>query len=297
MKKFEVKTFQGLILALQNYWANNGCTIVQPIDMEVGAGTFHYMTFLSALKSKSISFAYVQPSRRPSDGRYGNNTNRLQKYYQFQVVIKPSPNNFQDLYMNSLKNLNINISTNDIKFVEDNWSNPTLGAWGIGWEVWLNGIEITQFTYFQQIGGIKCKPITGEITYGLERLAMHIQNVDSVYDIIWNKDITYGDLFYQYENEQSIYNFKYSDIDFLFISFEKYEKEAYKLLEIEKPLIIPSYELLLKITHLFNLIDARKAISANERQKYILRIRKLTKKISCLYNIQNNDDMLGKNNV
>lgn len=295
MNKYNLNTFQNLILNLQTYWSEQGCTIVQPLDIEVGAGTFHPLTFISALENKSFSFAYVQPSRRPSDGRYGSNTNRLQKYYQFQVIIKPSPNNFQDLYINSLRYLKIDFQSNDIKFIEDNWENPTLGASGVGWEIWLNGIEITQFTYFQQIGGIQCKPIIGEITYGLERLAMHLQDVDNVYDIIWDKNITYGDLFHKYEIQQSIYNFKSSNIDILFDFLEKYEKEIYKILKLDKPLIIPAYELLLKITHLFNLIDARKFISVNERQKYILRIRNLTKKIAILY-FRENQNILGNDN-
>lgn len=295
MKKYDFNTFQNLILNLQIYWSKQGCTIVQPLDIEVGAGTFHPLTFLSSLDNKSFSFAYVQPSRRPTDGRYGENTNRLQKYYQFQVIIKPSPNNFQDLYIKSLKYLNIDLASNDIKFIEDNWENPTLGASGVGWEIWLNGIEITQFTYFQQIGGIQCKPIIGEITYGLERLAMHLQNIDNVYDIIWDKNIKYGDLFHKYEIQQSFYNFKSANINTLCSFLEKYEEEIYKILMLDKPLIIPAYELLLKIIHLFNLIDARKFISVNERQKYILRIRNLTKKIATLY-FNENQDILGNDN-
>lgn len=286
MKKFNNKTFQGLILNLQSYWSSHGYTILQPLDIEIGAGTFHPMTCLSSLKSKPISFAYIQPCRRPSDGRYGNNkSNRLQKYYQFQVIVKPSPSNLQDLYLHSLSFLDIDIYANDIRFVEDNWENPTLGAWGFGWEVWLNGMEITQFTYFQQICGFNCNSVTGEITYGLERLSMHIQNVKSIYDIIWNNtnNITYGDLFKTSELEQSIYNFEYSDINSLFDFFENYEKKVYDLIQLELPLVMPAYEFLLKLTHIFNLIDARRAISVSERQKYIFRIRKLTKHIAEIY--------------
>lgn len=288
MKKLKTKTFQELIFSLQKYWAKNGCSIIQPLDIEIGAGTFHPMTCLHALGIKPISFAYVQPCRRPSDGRYGSNkTNRLQKYYQFQVIIKPSPNNLQDLYLDSLKSLNIDIYNNDIRFVEDNWENTTLGAWGVGWEIWLNGMEITQFTYFQQICGLNCNSVTGEITYGLERLAMHLQNVDSIYDIIWSNNsitnVTYGDLFKQSELEQSIYNFEYSDINCLFKFFKNYEQKAYDLLKLNIPLVMPSYEFLLKLTHLFNLIDARKVISVSERQNYILRIRNLTKEIAKIY--------------
>lgn len=288
MKKFNNKTFQGLILNLQKYWEKHGCAIIQPLDIEVGAATFHPMTCLNVLESKPVYFAYVQSCRRPSDGRYGSNkTNRLQKYYQFQVVIKPSPNNFQNLYLNSLEFIDINLKNNDIKFVEDNWENKTIGACGVGWEIWLNGIEVTQLTYFQQMCGIKCRPITAEITYGLERLSMHVQNVDNIYDIIWQDNkkncITYGSLYKKSELEQSIYNFEYTDINSLFKLFESYEKKVYKLLEFSIPLIMPAYEFLLKLTHLFNIIDARKAISVSERQKYILRIRNLTKIIANYY--------------
>ncbi len=230
MQKFDTRTFQGLILTLQDYWARQGCTIVQPLDMEVGAGTSHPMTCLRALGPEPMAAAYVQPSRRPTDGRYGENPNRLQHYYQFQVVIKPSPDNIQELYLGSLKELGMDPTIHDIRFVEDNWENPTLGAWGLGWEVWLNGMEVTQFTYFQQVGGLECKPVTGEITYGLERLAMYIQGVDSVYDLVWSDGplgkTTYGDVFHQNEVEQSTYNFEYADVDFLFTCFEQYEKEA-----------------------------------------------------------------------
>lgn len=290
MKKKSFKTFQEIILLLQKFWLKKGCAIIQPIDIEVGAGTFHPMTCLESLKEKDIFFAYVQPSRRPNDGRNGSNPNRLQKYYQFQVVIKPSPSNLQELYINSLKSLGINSYENDIRFVEDNWENKTIGAWGIGWEVWINGMEVTQFTYFQQIAGIKCEEITGEITYGLERLAMHIQNVENVYEIIWsknkNKKITYKDLFYQNEMEFSQYNFHYTNKKILLNSFEEYEKESYKLINLKNPLVLPAYELLLKSIHIFNLIETRKIISVTERQQYILRIRKLTKIIANIYREQ-----------
>ena len=286
-KKFDTRTFQGLILTLQDYWARQGCTIVQPLDMEVGAGTSHPMTCLRALGPEPMAAAYVQPSRRPTDGRYGENPNRLQHYYQFQVVIKPSPDNIQELYLGSLKELGMDPTIHDIRFVEDNWENPTLGAWGLGWEVWLNGMEVTQFTYFQQVGGLECKPVTGEITYGLERLAMYIQGVDSVYDLVWSDGplgkTTYGDVFHQNEVEQSTYNFEYADVDFLFTCFEQYEKEAQQLLALENPLPLPAYERILKAAHSFNLLDARKAISVTERQRYILRIRTLTKAVAEAY--------------
>lgn len=292
MKNNSFKTFQEIILLLQKFWLKQGCSIMQPIDIEVGAGTFHPMTCLESLKDKPIFYSYIQPSRRPNDGRNGNNPNRLQKYYQFQVIIKPSPNNIQELYVNSLKFLGINSYENDIRFVEDNWENKTIGAWGIGWEVWLNGMEITQFTYFQQMAGIKCEDITGEITYGLERLAMHIQNVEDVYDIVWNKNknkkITYKDLFYQNELEFSQYNFKYTNEKILLNSFEEYEQESYKLINLKKPLVLPAYEILLKSIHIFNLIETRKIISVTERQQYILRIRKLTKIIANIYRQQKN---------
>lgn len=287
MQKFDTRTFQGLILTLQDYWARQGCTIVQPLDMEVGAGTSHPMTCLRELGPEPMAAAYVQPSRRPTDGRYGENPNRLQHYYQFQVVIKPSPDNIQELYLGSLKELGMDPTIHDIRFVEDNWENPTLGAWGLGWEVWLNGMEVTQFTYFQQVGGLECKPVTGEITYGLERLAMYIQGVDSVYDLVWSDGplgkTTYGDVFHQNEVEQSTYNFEYADVDFLFTCFEQYEKEAQQLLALENPLPLPAYERILKAAHSFNLLDARKAISVTERQRYILRIRTLTKAVAEAY--------------
>jgi len=287
MQKYDVKTFQGMILALQDYWAQQGCTIVQPLDMEVGAGTSHPMTCLRALGPEPMATAYVQPSRRPTDGRYGENPNRLQHYYQFQVVLKPSPDNIQELYLGSLKVLGIDPTIHDIRFVEDNWENPTLGAWGLGWEIWLNGMEVTQFTYFQQVGGLECKPVTGEITYGIERLAMYIQGVDSVYDLVWTDGplgkVTYGDIFHQNEVEQSTYNFEHADVDFLFNLFDQCEKECKHLLNLEKPLSLPAYERILKAAHAFNLLDARKAISVTERQRYILRIRELTKSVAEAY--------------
>ncbi|NRP58330.1 MULTISPECIES: glycine--tRNA ligase subunit alpha [unclassified Marinobacterium] len=284
--KPDVCTFQGLIFALQQYWAEQGCVIVQPLDMEVGAGTFHPSTTLRAIGPESWNSAYVQPSRRPTDGRYGENPNRLQHYYQFQVVMKPHPDNFQELYLGSLERLGFDLLTHDVRFVEDNWESPTLGAWGLGWEVWLNGMEVTQFTYFQQVGGLECYPVTGEITYGLERLAMYVQEVDSVYDLIWSKApdgtvVTYGDVFHQNEVEQSTYNFEYADVPHLFSNFEHYEKECQKLLDVGLPL--PAYEQVMKASHTFNLLDARHAISATERQRYILRVRTLARGVAEAY--------------
>lgn len=285
--KYDLQTFQGLILTLQDYWMRHGCMIAEPFDMEVGAGTSHPMTFLRSLGPESISCAYVQPSRRPTDGRYGENPNRLQHYYQFQVILKPSPDNIQDLYLGSLKELGFDPTENDIRFVEDNWENPTLGAWGLGWEIWLNGMEVSQFTYFQQVGGLECFPVTGELTYGLERLAMYIQKKKTVYDLIWahtaNGDVTYGDVFHQNEVEQSTYNFEYADTDFLFKMFDQMEKESSDLLNLEKPLPLPAYERILKAAHCFNLLDARHAISVTERQRYILRIRTLSKTVAEAY--------------
>ncbi|AZQ12733.1 MULTISPECIES: glycine--tRNA ligase subunit alpha [Shewanella] len=285
--KYDVKTFQGFILTLQDYWAQQGCAIVQPLDMEVGAGTFHPQTFLRALGPEPMSSAYVQPSRRPTDGRYGENPNRLQHYYQFQVVLKPSPDNIQELYLGSLQALGIDTQIHDIRFVEDNWESPTLGAWGLGWEVWLNGMEVTQFTYFQQVGGIECSPVTGEITYGLERLAMYIQGVDSVYDLVWTDGpmgrITYGDVFHQNEVEQSTYNFEHADVDFLFGMFDQCEKACQHLLSLETPLPLPAYEQVMKASHAFNLLDARHAISVTERQRYILRVRTMAKAVAEAY--------------
>ncbi|WP_218696282.1 glycine--tRNA ligase subunit alpha [Acinetobacter harbinensis] len=280
-----IDTFQGLILALQNYWAEQGCVLLQPYDMEMGAGTFHTATFLRALGPETWNAAYVQPSRRPKDGRYGENPNRLQHYYQFQVVLKPNPDNIQQLYLDSLKAIGIDPLVHDIRFVEDNWESPTLGAWGLGWEVWLNGMEVTQFTYFQQVGGIECYPVTGEITYGLERLAMYLQGVDSVYDLVWTKGqfgtVTYGDVFHQNEVEQSTYNFEYANVEKMFELFDFYEVEAARLIAAELPL--PAYEQVIKASHCFNLLDARGAISVTERQRYILRVRTLARSIAQSY--------------
>ncbi|MGN1393054.1 MAG: glycine--tRNA ligase subunit alpha [Succinivibrionaceae bacterium] len=284
---YDIKTFQGLILTLQDYWSRQGCLLAQPFDMEVGAGTSHPMTFLRAIGPEPHHCAYVQPSRRPTDGRYGENPNRLQHYYQFQVVLKPSPENIQELYLGSLKELGFDPSTHDIRFVEDNWENPTLGAWGLGWEIWLNGMEVTQFTYFQQVGGLECYPVTGEITYGLERLAMYIQGVNNIYDLVWahtpSGDITYGDVFHQNEVEQSTYNFEYADVPFLFGLFDQCEKECLELLALEKQLPLPAYERILRAAHAFNLLDARHAISVTERQRYILRVRTLSKAVAEAY--------------
>jgi glycyl-tRNA synthetase alpha chain len=278
-------TFQGLILALQQFWAEQGCVILQPLDMEVGAGTFHPATFLRALGPETWNAAYVQPSRRPADGRYGENPNRLQHYYQFQVVMKPSPANIQELYLDSLRLLGFDPLVNDIRFVEDNWESPTLGAWGLGWEVWLNGMEVTQFTYFQQVGGLECYPVTGEITYGLERLAMYLQGVNSVYDLVWAKGpqgvVTYGDVFHQNEVEMSRYNFEEANVDKLFELFDYYESESQKL--IAKSLPLPAYEMVMKASHSFNLLDARKAISVTERQRFILRVRGLARAVAQAY--------------
>ena len=281
----DVSTFQGLILTLQNFWASHGCVIMQPLDMEVGAGTFHPATFLRAIGPENWNSAYVQPSRRPTDGRYGENPNRLQHYYQFQVVMKPNPANFQDLYLDSLRAVGIDPLVHDIRFVEDNWESPTLGAWGLGWEVWMNGMEITQFTYFQQAGGLECYPVTGEITYGLERLAMYIQEVDSVYDLIWTRgpqgDVTYGDVYHQNEVEQSSYNFEHADTKVLFEQFDYFERESKRMVELGLPL--PAYEFTLKASHAFNLLDARHAISVTERQRFILRVRTLAREVAKAY--------------
>ena len=283
--KDTVKTFQGMILTLQAFWAQQGCAIMQPYDLEVGAGTFHPATFIRAIGPEPWNAAYVQPSRRPTDGRYGENPNRTQHYYQFQVVMKPSPDNLQGLYLDSLRALGVDPLADDIRFVEDNWESPTLGAWGIGWEVWQNGMEVTQFTYFQQVGGLACKPVTGELTYGLERLAMYLQNVDSMFDLVWAETpqgtLTYGDVFMQNEKEMSAYNFEHADTDGLFNQFNHCEKEAQRLLELELPL--PAYEMALKSSHVFNLLDARHAISVTERQGYILRIRTLTRGVAEAY--------------
>jgi tetrameric-type glycyl-tRNA synthetase alpha subunit len=279
------QTLQDLIFALQRFWSNQGCVILQPYDMEMGAGTFHTGTFLRALGPEPWSAAYVQPSRRPTDGRYGENPFRLQHYYQFQVVLKPSPHDVLERYLDSLRALGIDPLVHDIRFVEDNWESPTLGAWGLGWEVWLNGMEITQFTYFQQAGGLDCKPVLGEITYGLERLAMYLQGVESIFDITWTDGpfgcVTYGDVFHQNEVEQSAYNFEYADTTWLNQQFDTHERVCKALLEAKLPL--PAYEQVLKASHTFNLLDARRAISVTERQRYILRVRSLARAVAEAY--------------
>ena len=281
----DLKTFQGLVLALQQYWAEKGCVVLQPLDIEVGAGTFHPATFLRAIGPESWNTAYVQPCRRPTDGRYGENPNRLQHYYQFQVILKPSPQDIQTIYLESLENLGIDMAIHDIRFVEDNWESPTLGAWGLGWEVWLNGMEVTQFTYFQQVGGLECHPVSGEITYGIERIAMYIQGVDSIYDIVWtdgpNGVVTYGDVFKQNEVEMSVFNFEQADTDLLFKYFDDYESQCNKLIAESLPL--PAYEQVLKASHNFNLLDARNAISVTERQRFILRVRTLARLVAEAY--------------
>jgi len=278
-------SFQDLIFKLQQFWGEKGCLILQPLDLEVGAGTFHPATFLRSLGPESWNAAYVQPCRRPTDGRYGKNPNRLQHYYQFQVAMKPSPADFQELYLQSLMALGVDTLTHDVRFVEDNWESPTLGAWGLGWEVWLNGMEVSQFTYFQQAGGIECYPVTGEITYGLERIAMYLQGVDSIYDLLWTQSpqgpVLYGDVFHQNEVEMSQYNFEEADVDFLFSQFDQCEKEAKELTEKELPL--PAYEMVMKASHTFNLLDARHAISVTERQRYILRVRTLARNVAQAY--------------
>ena len=279
--KPKFQSFQDTILNLQKYWGKHGCVILQPYDIEVGAGTFHPATTLRSLGPKPWKAAYVQPSRRPTDGRYGDNPNRLQHYYQFQVLIKPSPDNIKKLYLNSLAVIGINHKEHDIRFVEDDWESPTLGASGLGWEVWCDGMEITQFTYFQQVGGIACKPITGEITYGLERLAMYIQDVDSIYDIQWTKDLRYGDVFLQNEIEQSAYNFEHSDSKFLLTAFSSHEKQAVYL--VKNNLALPAYEQVLKAAHTFNLLDARGVISVTERADYIGRIRVISRLVANSY--------------
>ena len=274
-------TFQQIILRLQQYWGEQGCALLQPYDMEVGAGTSHTATFLRALGPEPWKAAYVQPSRRPKDGRYGQNPNRLQHYYQYQVMLKPAPSNILDLYLKSLEALGFDLTVNDVRFVEDDWENPTLGAWGLGWEVWLNGMEVTQFTYFQQVGGIDCKPITGEITYGLERLAMYLQGVDNVYKLQWTEGLTYGDVYLQNEIEQSTYNFEKSDVEFLLVAFAAHERLATSLMA--ESLALPAYEQVLKAAHSFNLLDARGAISVTERAAYIGRIRTLARSVAQSY--------------
>ncbi len=281
----DVLTFQGLILKLQTFWADFGAAIMQPFDMEVGAGTFHPATFIRAIGPEIWNAAYVQPSRRPTDGRYGENPNRLQHYYQFQVVLKPAPDNLQDLYLASLYQLGIDPKVHDIRFVEDNWESPTLGAWGLGWEIWLNGMEVSQFTYFQQVGGLACFPVTGELTYGLERIAMYLQNVDSVYDLVWAQGprgpVYYRDVYHQNEVEMSHYNFTHAPVEFLLEAFQVYERECGKLLDAGLPL--PAYEMVLKASHSFNLLDARKAISVTERQNFILKVRALARRVATSY--------------
>jgi len=281
----DVSSFQGLILSLQQYWAAQGCVILQPLDMEVGAGTFHPATFLRSIGPEPWNTAYVQPSRRPTDGRYGENPNRLQHYYQFQVLMKPSPANIQELYLGSLSFLGLDLLEHDIRFVEDNWESPTLGAWGLGWEVWLNGMEVTQFTYFQQVGGLDCSPVSGEITYGLERIAMYLQAKASVYDLVWAQgpcgQVTYGDVYHQNEVEMSAYNFEHANTAQLFGHFDHYEQGCQHLIATGLPL--PAYEMVLKASHTFNLLDARRAISVTERQRYILRVRDLAKSVAEAY--------------
>lgn len=274
-------SFQDLILSLQQYWADQGCMIMQPYDIEMGAGTFHSATFLGSIGPEPMRAAYVQACRRPTDGRYGENPNRLQHYFQYQVVLKPSPLNIQDLYLDSLRRVGIDMQCDDVRFVEDNWESPTLGAWGLGWEVWLNGMEVSQFTYFQQVGGLDCKPVTGEITYGLERIAMYLQGVDSIYDLVWTDGFSYGDIYHQNEVEQSTYNFEHADVDYLLEQFNKCEEHAQSLLENKLPL--PAYEKVLKASHCFNLLDARNAISVTERARYIGRIRNLAKGVAQAY--------------
>lgn len=279
-------TFQHFIQQLATYWSDQGCVLVQPLDIEVGAGTFHPATFLRSIGPEPWNAAYVQPCRRPTDGRYGENPNRLQHYYQYQVVMKPSPENFQNLYLSSLAAIGIDPKIHDIRFVEDNWESPTLGAWGLGWEVWLNGMEVTQFTYFQRAGGLECRPVMGEITYGAERLAMYLQGVDSIFDLVWTdtggRAVTYGEVFHQNEVEQSHYNFEHANINALFVGFDTCEAEARKLVDLDLPL--PAYEQVLKASHTFNLLDARRAISVTERQRYILRVRDLSRRVAeCYY--------------
>ena len=281
----DLTSFQGLIQTLQNYWSEQGCVILQPLDMEVGAGTFHPATFIRAIGPEPWRAAYVQPSRRPTDGRYGENPNRLQHYFQFQVLLKPSPDDFQDLYLGSLQALGFDMLVHDVRFVEDDWESPTLGAWGLGWEVWLNGMEVTQFTYFQQVGGLECQPVSGEITYGLERLAMYLQGVDNLYDLVWARGpqgtVTYGDIYHQNEVEQSTYNFELADTDALFHWFDVCESQCRLLVERQLPL--PAYEQVMKASHAFNLLDARHAISVTERQRFILRVRSLSRAVAEAY--------------
>jgi glycyl-tRNA synthetase alpha chain len=276
-----MQTFQQIILTLNQFWDRQGCALLQPYDMEVGAGTFHTATFLRAIGPEPWKAAFVQPSRRPKDGRYGDNPNRLQHYYQYQVVLKPSPANIQELYLDSLRALGIDPKVHDIRFVEDDWESPTLGAWGLGWEVWLDGMEVTQFTYFQEVGSLSCKPVLGEITYGLERLAMYLQDVESVFDLTWTPGVTYRDVYHQNEVEQSRYNFELSDVDMLFRHFGEYEQEAKRLIEAQ--CVLPGYEMVMKASHTFNLLDARGAISVTERAAYIGRVRTLSRTVAQAY--------------
>jgi len=275
-------TFQQIVLQLNQYWDRQGCVLLQPYDMEMGAGTFHTATFLRAIGPEPWNAAYVQPCRRPKDGRYGENPNRLQHYYQYQVVMKPSPEQFQDIYLGSLKDaLGIGPKKNDIRVVEDDWESPTLGAWGLGWEVWLNGMEVTQYTYFQQVGGLDCKPVLGELTYGLERLAMYLQGKDSIFDLVWVDGVTYGDVYHQNEVEQSKYNFEIANAEMLFQHFNQFEAEAKRLMEAQ--CVLPAYEMVMKCSHTFNLLDARGAISVTERAAYIGRVRNLARAIAQAY--------------
>lgn len=281
----KISTFQDIILNLQQFWAKQGCVILQPLDMEVGAGTFHPATFLRAVGPEPWFAAYIQPSRRPTDGRYGENPNRVQHFYQFQVVLKPSPLDIQEKYLASLRMLGVDTFVDDIRFVEDNWESPSLGAWGLGWEVWQNGMEISQFTYFQQVGGLSCKPVMGELTYGLERLAMYLLKVDNLFDLPWSHTaaglVTYGDVFHQNEVEMSTYNFEQANVPLLLQFFDHYEQEAKRLIQLNLPL--PAYEMVMKASHTFNLLDARRAISVTERQRYILRVRQLSRSIAQAY--------------
>jgi len=274
-------TFQQIILALNRYWDAQGCALLQPYDMEMGAVTFRTATFLRAIGPEPWKAAYVQPSRRPKDGRYGENPNRLQHYYQYQVVLKPSPHDIQDRYLESLKSLGINPAEHDIRFVEDDWESPTLGAWGLGWEVWLDGMEVTQFTYFQEVGGLACKPVLGEITYGLERLAMYLQGKDSIFDLVWTPGVTYRDVYHQNEVEQSRYNFELSNTEMLFRHFGEFESEAKRLIAAQ--CVLPGYEMVMKASHTFNLLDARGAISVTERAAYIGRVRALARSVAQAY--------------
>ena len=281
-------TFQELILALERYWADQGCIIQQPYDLEVGAGTFNPATLLRCLGPEPWKVAYVEPCRRPTDGRYGENPMRVQHYYQYQVLLKPSPLNVQELYLDSLKSFGIDPLDHDIRFVEDDWESPTLGAWGIGWEVWLDGMEITQFTYFQQAGGVELSPISIEITYGLERIAMYLQDVNSIFDLAWNDHLTYGDVHLKGEVEQSTYNFELADVDMLFTGFDMAEKESSRL--IEQGLVLPAYDYCLKCSHLFNLLEARSAISVTERTRFIARVRNLARAVAEAY-VKQREDM------